>query len=164
MSLEDPLEPYRVGPVDEVGSIDEQLARDGRLPLENWPHGGTPAALTREALYLIDEGNLYRIRRKDVQGYSLARDANIRMMRWGLVSYLVGLPLLVLDVTLAAVAALIGLVLTTRGFLRQAILVHVKDGRVPPFLLRQPRWKSVRSALREWDDRARGPVEKKEGA
>lgn len=159
MNLEDPLEPYRVGPIEGKADLEAALAKDGRLASHVWTKGGAPAALTPQAFYFTDEGVLYKVRRKDVRGMGLARAANIRTMRYGLLFYFLGLPLLLIDPILAVVSVLLGGFLTVRGFLTQAILVRVKDDRLPPFVIRHGKWRRIRSALKRWEEgpkRAKG--------
>ena len=151
MSLTDPLAAYRLGPVSEAEDLETHLApKDGEV-LQRWQRGGVPIVLTERALLFADDGTGYRVAKGEVTSFGLTRASSTRMLRWGLGLYLGGLIPLFLGMPILTLAmAIAGAVLVTRGFLNKNILVQVDDDRVPPFVLENSRWRSLRKALRMW--------------
>lgn len=158
MSLTDPLGDYRLGPAETPDELrDLATPQDGQR-LRTWSSGGEPILLTEGSLLFVQEGQAYRVPRGKVEAFGLARSSDTGYKRWGIALYLLALPVLflsaggatVITVVIGVLMACLGALLVTMGFMSKAVLVQVKDDRVPPFVLDTRGWRSLRSALKDW--------------
>lgn len=155
VDLEDPLSEYRVGDAGSADELELFLDQQGIRDATVWRRGGPPVAATRDALFLVDDGGVYRIDRDDVTALGQTRATDHSLMRWGAGLYLLALPFLVLQVIpggilLAALMAIAGGALVTMGFLSKALLIQVDDDRIPPFVIDHRKWKGIRSRIQDW--------------
>lgn len=151
----DPLVEYRAGEASTAEELELLLDRQGIADAELWHKGGPPVAATNDSLFFVDEGTVYRIDREHVTGLGQTHSADRSLMKWGVLLYLLALPMLFLQaigpgVLIAVLMALAGGGLVTKGFLSKALLVQVDDDRIPPFVIEHRKWKRIRSRIRDW--------------
>lgn len=150
MSLEEPLAAFHVGSAGSADELSVFLEHQGLAPERLFARGGPPVALVDGSLFLVDEGEIYRIDRERVVGLGATRAADKGMMRWGVLLYLLALPGFYLNWIVAGLMAIGGGVLVTLGYLSKALLIQVDDDRLPPFVIDHRRWKSIRDEIHDW--------------
>lgn len=155
MDLGDPLADYRTGHAASMQELERFLEEQGILDAELFDRGGPPVAVAPGTLYLVDEGDIFRIDREQVTGVGEIRAADHSKMRWGAALYVLALPLMFLEILgpgliLAVLMAIAGGVLVTLGYLSKALLIQVDDERIPPFVIDHRQWKRIRSRIQDW--------------
>ncbi len=155
VDLEAPLAEYRIGQADSGDDLERLLDRQGVLDATVWRRGGPPVAVTPNELFLVDEGDVYRIERDQVVGLGQTRATDHSLMRWGAALYLFSLPLMFLQIIpggllLAVLMAIAGGGLVTVGFLSKALLIQVDDDRIPPFVVDHRKWKRIHASIQDW--------------
>lgn len=158
VSVTDPLADYRLGPARSPDELrDLATPQDGER-LRTWSSGGPPILLTERSVLFIQDGEAYRIPKTRITGFALTRASDTGYKRWGIVLYLLALPVLMLSmngaaallVVIGVLMACLGALLVTLGFISKAVLIQVDDDQVPPFVLDTRGWRSLRSTLRGW--------------
>lgn len=156
MDLSEPLRSYHAGEASSAKELVALLEGEGLVPEHVWRRGGPPVAVAGDSLFLVDDGEAYRVRRGEVEGIGQVRASDYRMMQIGTLLYLLALPVALLGgggaIWIGLGFVILGGVLVTKGFLSRALLIQVDDERIPPFVIDHRRWKDIRALIGSWAD------------
>lgn len=156
MELSDPLSAYHAGKASSAKELVALVEREGVVPDRVWRRGGPPVVVAGESLFLVSDGEAYRVRRAEVTGIGQVRSSDYRMMQLGTLLYLLALPIALLGgggaIWVGLGVVVLGGVLVTKGFLSRALLVQVEDDRIPPFVIDHRKWKEIRSSIGSWPE------------
>ena len=120
-------------------------------PLQQaWRRGGAFVGLGVRKVYVETEGQLLAIPRRDVASIGVTRASSIRRMRWGLGLYALSFLFLIFRFWwLAIPLATAGGVLVVLGFLGRALVLQLRDARIPPIVLPHARWRRIGRAIQD---------------